>query len=672
MPSTSISLIPGLNTNRTPTLNEAGISATNNVRFKDGLVQKRGGYGGYSGGGSLGAVPRAICPYKDSSGNLNVAVGVTNALKTITSGVMTDITPVIVTATTSTVTSGGGGTYVTPSLATTGGSKTVTVTDQNYGVSVNDTIKFTCPTAIGGIILFGSYTVTSVISSTQYTITATQAATSTATGFTLATFTTTSGSNVVTVVLPNNGTPTTGHPNVIVSPAVTVGGITISSSRSWPVGSVIDANTYTIDMRNRATSSATVTQNNGVFPVTYSTSLIAGSGGTITTTTTAYTSTPISATDWTLANYGDTLIASTATTGGIYTWASTGAFATAQLISTAPTVGGILVSDAQQQIIGYGAATGSGSDPNYVVFCDTGNYNTWAAAVGNEAGSYRIPTGSGIVGAALTSQQILLWTDIDVWSMSYIGYPLIYGFNKIATGCGLAAQNAWVKIGSAVYWMSQNQFWVYPYGGVPEPLPCPVSDSVFGQISAANVWKIRAGGNAQFNEAVWFFPSASGSGENDTYVCYNFVENAWDMGSIARSAWCDQSIAGGALGGDPNALALYQHETSTDAAGSALNASFTTGYFCLNDGEDFNFVDWMRPDFAFPNGTGTVQVTVLVRNFAGDTPTSYGPFSFNAAAEWIDLRCRGRFIALQFQSTDTGSMWRIGRVQIRFAPDGRR
>ena len=103
-----------------------------------------------------------------------------------------------------------------------------------------------------------------------------------------------------------------------------------------------------------------------------------------------------------------------------------------------------MVADAQQMVIAYGVESPYLFTTNTVAWCDAGNYNTWTAAGTNQAGSFVLPTGSGIVGGAVGPQLNLLWTDVDLWSMSYVGYPFVWGFNKIATGCGLIAQFAWV------------------------------------------------------------------------------------------------------------------------------------------------------------------------------------------------------------------------------------
>lgn len=646
MPSVPIKLVPGVNSVKTPALNEAGIAASNMIRFREGLVEKRGGWTQYFGG-TLSFAGRNILAWRDRNQVLRIAIGGDNYLKILSGTSLVDVTPQ---------------TYYTSTgnqMSTTSGSSTVTITDPNYSPRAGDIVGPVTFYALGGIILYQQYTVVSVLSSTQYTVTASRNATSTASGVPSSpVYTTTAGSPLVNVQLVAHGFSVAQ--NYQVNTVCTFGGVTLSGN--YNIVSVVNANNFTISAGQVATSTATQIE---VTPLTLqyiiNPTIFSPRAGT------NYGS------SWSIANFGTLLIASF-NGGGVYTWDSTQQYANIQPISTAPSgVAGIIVCDAQQMIVAYGAPLGGNNYSNGIYWCDAGNPGVWTASSTNLAGSFPIPTGSGVIGMVVADNSMnLLWTDIDVWMMNYIGYPGVWGFNKLATGCGLISQFAHIRLGTSILWMSQKQFWIFR-GGEVSPLDCPVWDSVFPVLNRAYVRNIRGGANSGFNEALWFFPSvSSASGENDTYVCYNVAENTWDIGTgMPRSGWIDQSTAGFPLAADSLGN-LFQHETSPDAAGSALNASFTTGFFMLSEGEMFSFIDWIRPDIRFPNGTGTVQLSVLTRDYVSDTPTTNGPYSITAATEFINTRCRGRYIAFVFSSADIGSFWRIGRVQMRFAPSGRR
>src|SRR5262249_49162155 len=135
-----------------------------------------------------------------------------------------------------------------------------------------------------------------------------------------------------------------------------------------------------------------------------------------------------------------------------------------------------------------------------------GTYNVWAAAVGNQAGSFRLSRGSQIVGGIQPPQSTLIFTNVDVWTMGYIGPPLIYGFTIMGTGCGLIAANAVGTLGRATFWMSEKGFWQYGDSGV-QPLLCSVYDYVFEDLDTVNVRKCFAAVNSATNEIAFFFPS---------------------------------------------------------------------------------------------------------------------------------------------------------------------
>ena len=181
-----------------------------------------------------------------------------------------------------------------------------------------------------------------------------------------------------------------------------------------------------------------------------------------------------------------------------------------------------------------------------------------------------------------------------------------------------------------------------------------------------------------FNEAGWLYPStASVNGENDSYVKMNITEPGmpWDYGSLPRSAWVDNSILGAPIGATPTGVIYYQ-ETTPDADGAAINASFTTGFYYIAEGEDLAFVDQIIPDMKWGTYGGSngaqVSLTFNVVDWPGDTPTSYGPYTMTSTTEYISVRFRGRQMSITVSSSDTGSFWRLGLLRYRYASAGRR
>jgi hypothetical protein len=212
-------------------------------------------------------------------------------------------------------------------------------------------------------------------------------------------------------------------------------------------------------------------------------------------------------------------------------------------------------------------------------------------------------------------------------------------------------------------------------GGMVRPLPCPVYDAVFQDLDATNLSKIRAGANAAFNEVWFFYPSKSGgTGENDKYVKFNIVENAWDAGSLARSAWLGQSVLGSPIGAQ--GAALYQHEIGYAAGNMPMMSSWSTGWITLAEGQDFPFIDQIIPDMRWNTWNSSSQSTITLSfqsaTYPGDTPYSYGPFAITSMTEYIAPRIRDRLISMQFNDNGTSDFWRLGRPRFRIASAGRR
>jgi len=669
----SILLTPGLNIEMTPTLNQTGYAQTNLIRWRDGLVEKLGGWLQFYGG-TIPSPIRSLWAWEGLNDDKHLAIGAEQSLNVLTGATLQDITPRTKT------------TNSTPDFSTTSGSNIVAINDPNIAISINDVVFLTTPVAVGGIVLSGQYAVATVTGTNSYTVLATDQATSTvADGGAVPVFTAVSGSAQVSVALDNHGFIVGSTFYVYVGTAV--GGLTIQGA--YIVQTVVDANTFTINSSAIASSSGSAPENGGDAQFIYAIAIGTvpsdvgygvggyGDGGYGTGVAGGGSEgAPITTTDWSMANWGEILLASPVD-GGFYTWSPDSGFATAKLVVGAPLVSGtIFVAMPAQIAVSVAASIEGIQDPLLIRWSDSGDFTDWVPTTTNQAGSYRLSQGSRAVGGIQGPQFAVIWTDIAAWMMEYVGPPFIFGFNKIADGAGLIGAHAVCLLGTAVYWMGLEQFYVLDGNGV-RPIPCPVWDAIFQNLDQSNLDKIRAAANSGFNEVAWYYCSAGGSGEVDSYVKYNYVENAWDIGSLARSAWIDQSVLGAPIGATPTGL-IYQHEVSPDAGDQPLVPSFTTGWAEIGDGENLSFVDMVIPDFRYlPYHAGTgispasIQVTLLATNWPWDTPRTYGPFTVSSDVQSITTRVRARQIALQIQSADFGSFWRLGRIRYRGAPDGR-
>jgi hypothetical protein len=380
---------------------------------------------------------------------------------------------------------------------------------------------------------------------------------------------------------------------------------------------------------------------------------------------------------WTVDHWGETLIACPGN-GPIYTWTPGLGQTSLQIITQAPTVnGGIFVAMPAQILVAWGSSIGGVQQPNLVQWSDQLNYTSWTPTVTNQAGNATIPTGSRIVGAIQAPNQALIFTDIDVYAMNYLGgsgnIELVFGFNKIANGAGLLASRAVGVLNSTIFWLSPGQFLSFGSNGLA-PVPCPVWDEIFQDLDTSNLEKIICATNSLFDEVSWFYPSISGgTGENDSYVKFNVVESAWDYGKLVRTAWQDYSAAGNPLAADSNGY-LYQHEVGTTANGAPLNWSWSTGAFMIAEGNEMMFCDWMLPDwrYGFINNAASnqnVTVTVSSYRYANDNPVASLPLVCAPTGNGeLSLRIRGR--ALQVSATGNGFA-RMGNLRYRAAPDGR-
>lgn len=763
MPHASLKLVPGVDQNRTPALNEAAISQSNLIRFvpdRQGLAlpQKIGGWTRYFNQ-PMTAIIRALWAWADTNSNRYLAVGTEDGVYSIEGDTLG----------TRQLSNRSPQYYVANpvlSFNTTSGLNEVEIDDTGSNVSSYDSIFLATHVSIGGLILFGFYTC-EASTANRYSIFArnviglpTNATSTVAAGGSVAAFDTTSGSSSVTVTLANHNLSIGSTFPVLV--ATTVGGITLYGN--YIVRQILTSSTFVITAENSATSTATASINGGKPQITYYIGQITlppssgygaggyGAGGygsgvsssggrsfattaascvgttatvsfsgsytipvgsqitiagvtptgyngtwTVTGSTTGATSTVSftvpstlgvqtvagtlsvglwafgTADDWTLDNWGEYLIANPRG-GEIYYWNPVDGGGYASVVPNAPKVNeGCFVAMPERQIIAYGSTFTGIQDPLLIRWCDTGNFTSWVGTVVNQAGSFRIPKGSKIVGGLQGPQQGFIWTDLGIWSMQYINQPLIWSFNEIGTGCGLIGRRAAATLNGTVFWMSQSQFFTLSGGGI-QPIPCPIWDVIFQDMDMTYADRIRCATNARFGEVTWYYPTVGSGGVPTKYVKFNAILGSWDFGTLTRTAWIDQSVLGAPMGAGGDKV-IYQHETSTDADGQAINAYFQTGYFALEDGDLKTFVDQVWPDmkWGYYNGTQTanVRITFYVTDHPGQTPRVHGPYNVTQATTYVTPRLRGRLVSIRVESDDVGSFWRLGNIRYRLQPDGK-
>jgi hypothetical protein len=513
---------------------------------------------------------------------------------------------------TSTVANGGD----VPVFDTTNGSDFVEVTLNDHGLVAGNTFPILVATSVGGVTLYGNYTVLSVTSSSVFTISASNSATSTATA-------------------SENAGDVRFQYEIGIGP--------IAPGSGWGVGPY-------------------------------------GGGGWGTGISFTPNGTPINATDWTLDNWGSFLVANPLGGPIYVWEPTSGNDTAICVANAPPVNFGMFVAMPQRQVIAWGTTFTGVADPLLIRWSDVNSFDSWIATVTNQAGSYRIPKGSRIVQCIQGPQQGLIWTDLGIWAMQYAGPPYVYQFNELGTGCGLIGRKAAGTMNNVVYWMGQSQFYRLAGSGVePIRCPVwdvvfqdldttnldkirVAPNSRFGEIT----WYFPTISNGGENEGYVKY--------NIFLDQWDYGFNSTANPYVSRSAWTNESVLGPPIGAAYNEF-LYQHETSTDADGQPMNSYFQTGYFTLQEADVLTFIDQVWPDMKWGYFGGTqganIKLTFYVTQYPTQAPTAYGPYTLTDATNYITPRFRGRLVSIKIESDDIGSFWRIGNIRYRLAPDGR-
>jgi hypothetical protein len=389
-------------------------------------------------------------------------------------------------------------------------------------------------------------------------------------------------------------------------------------------------------------------------------------------------------------NFGEDLIANPRA-GSVYYWTNSGGVAARGVelsdlagSNLAPTRGlQVIVSDVDRHALVLGAdpisnSTGlrSGSiDPLLIAFSNQEDITDWEPRSDNTAGSLRCSAGSEIIGGIRARQETLIWTDVALYSLQFIGTPLTFGLNLINEGVTLIGPNCAVNTPAGVFWMDRKGF--YKYSGTVQSIKCSVQSYVYSDFNQSQSYQFFGFVNKEFNEVGWFYCSSSTT-IIDRYVTYNYVEDHWSIGQMSRTAWIDEgvSVTPLAAGKSSSTPYLYSHEVGNDDDGSAMSSVYIqSGDFDIGNGQDFQFIKRMIPDIDF-NGTGgssqAVDAVLKVRNYPGDSLATEQTTSFTGATTKIDMRARGRQAALRFQSSAAGVGFRLGNTRLDLQPNGKR
>jgi len=625
VPLTKLQFRPGIVRELTSYANEGGWFNCDKIRFRFGTPEKLGGWIKLSLSTYLGSA-RAIKPFVALDGSHYNGVGTHLKYYIEEGGAYNDITPIRLT------TSAGDVTF-----SATNGSSTITVSDTAHGAIVNDFVTFSGAASLGGnitaAVLNQEYQIASIVNDNSYTIAAKDTSEA--------------------AVTANSSDTGNGGSSVVGAYQINVGLDTTVAGTGWGAG-----------LWGRGTWGS-------------SSSLIAV-GSTLRL--------------WSHDNFGEDLIIN-ARDAGIFYWdKSAGLTSRAVALSdragadsTTPTIAKqVLVSDRDRHVIVFGCdpenAIGT-QDPLLIRFSDQENPLVWQSLATNTAGDLRLGSGSEIVTAVETRQQIIVFTDVSLHAMQFLGPPFTFGINLVSENITIIGPNAAKSVNDAIYWMGDNDFYVYT--GQVQTLPCSVKNYVFSDFNAAQGEKVFAALNSSFSEVWWFYPS-SGSDEIDRYVVFDYQQQLWFFGTMARTAWVDRGINDFPLAAGTDGI-LYQHEAGLNDGqnDTGLDSFIESSQIDIGDGENFSFIRRMIPDVTFTGSVSdspSVNFVLQTRNAPG---AAYSTTSTNGVTrtatvpveqftDLVHVRLRGRSMALKLQSTGEDIQWRLGAPRVDLRPDGRR
>lgn len=696
MPLMKLQFRPGINQETTRYMNEGGWYDCDKVRFRYGVAEKIGGWTRYSAT-TFEGICRKMHNWVALDASNYLALGTHLKLYIEEGTNYNDITP---DRKSSTLSSG--------SLSATSGSAVVTITDNAHGAITNDYVTITNATTFAGIPAndLNKEHILTRIDGNTFTITVATTATSTATGGGTPTLTYQINTGLSTITGGTGWGASTWDGETADDVTTTLNGaitnsattITLTDASSFPSAGQVRIGTelinYTGKSGNNLTtctrgveSTAAAAHSNGA-TVVATTSMVAwGEAATISVTS------GTEARLWSFDNFGEDLIANVRD-GNIYYWDKSNglnnravALSTLSGASGTPTVARqVIVSDRDRHVIAFAcdptSAVGT-QDPLLIRFSDQEDAANWTPSATNTAGDLIIGSGSKFVTAIETKREILVYTDASLHTLKFIGAPFTFGISQISTGISIIGPNAAVAVNDGVFWMGENQFYVYD--GRTTQIPCSVRAKIFDDLNLDQRELVTAALNSQYNEVWWFYPSLN-STENDKYVVYNYEEKVWYFGTLGRTAWVDAETRSYPVAAAPDNN-LYNHENGNDDGSNnpatAITSFIESSPMSLEAGDKYMLTNKVLPDVTFAGSTGAdPEVTFELRAYNnpgenyGEALTSDVARSATSPVEQytdeLYMRLRGRSFSLRLSSSELGTQWRVGIPRVEVRPDGKR
>ena len=354
----------------------------------------------------------------------------------------------------------------------------------------------------------------------------------------------------------------------------------------------------------------------------------------------------------------------------------------------------VMVSDASRFVFAFGCNafgdTTEAQNQLLLRWSDQENAYDWRPRSTNQAGDLQLSQGSEIVTAIQSRQEMLVFTDSALYSLQYVGAPVVWGSQLVGSNMSIASSKAVAYVNGVAYWMGVGKF--YKYDGTAQPMRCDVRTYIFEDLDETQYAQVFAGTLEEYHEVWWFYCSEDNVNNvaPDKYVVYNYMDDIWYYGTMDRSAWLDSPLNDFPLAAT-SVNNLVEHEVGNDDGKEAdtqpITAYIESGQFGIESGTSFTFIDKIIPDVSFVgsnSGGPAVTMSLLGSSEPGaanNDPLSEGGNSSGTVlsqntveqyTEQLDTRVRGRQLAIKIESTEAGVAWQLGTPRLNMRPDGRR
>ncbi|MEC9315417.1 MAG: hypothetical protein VYB22_11065, partial [Pseudomonadota bacterium] len=153
----------------------------------------------------------------------------------------------------------------------------------------------------------------------------------------------------------------------------------------------------------------------------------------------------------------------------------------------------------------------------------------WAPSAATQSDSQILQGDGGFIQAIVGGEYGVIIQDNSIWRMTYVGPPVVFQFDEVETGRGTNAPNSVVSLGSMVFYLGKDGFYVFDGNSSKNISANKVSDYFYDDLDVSYQQDITAAIDPKNTLVIWNYHSIANTGTPDKQIIFNWTTGRWSF-----------------------------------------------------------------------------------------------------------------------------------------------